>query len=120
MVLWNCFKSVGLFADLVPVFMVSLVTKTQVSAHHLMNKNKIYGGNLWLFWVTSLKKLENVVHSLPSQSQALEVSGDVQPTLLTAFDSPLCTLWIKQQTGPLNANIHAQELLGLPAESCFL
>lgn len=29
-----------------------------------------------------------MVHSLPSQSQALEVSGDVQPTLLAAFDSP--------------------------------
>lgn len=45
MVLSNRFKSVGLFADLVPVFMVSLVTKTQVSAYHLMNESKIYGGN---------------------------------------------------------------------------
>lgn len=44
-VLLNRFQSVGLFADLVSVFMVSLVTKTQVSAYHLMNENKIYGGN---------------------------------------------------------------------------
>lgn len=56
MVLLNCFKSVGLFADSVPVFMVSLVTKTQVSAHHLMNKNKIYGGNLWLFLGNQLEE----------------------------------------------------------------
>lgn len=44
-VLSNRFKSVGLFADLVPVFMVPLVTETQVSAYHLMNESKIYGGN---------------------------------------------------------------------------